>query len=79
MTIMARLTEKGVLERSLNGTSYLYKPKISKEQFAAKTVRGIFSSSVSVLGQEALAHFIKEVQKISPKKRKQLLKLLDKN
>ena len=79
MTIMARLVEKGVLVRHLRGVSYLYKPKTTKEQFIAGAVHGIFSSAVSTLGEEVLAHFIKEIQKISPKKRQQLLKILGGN
>lgn len=77
MTIMARLVNKGVLVRHLNGPSYLYKPKVTREQFIAKAVHGIFSSAVSTLGEEVLTHFVKEIQKINPKKRQQLLKILD--
>lgn len=77
MTIMTRLANKGVLVRRLNGTSYLYQPKISREQFIARAVHGIFSSAVSTLGEEVLTHFMKEIQKISPKKRQQLLKILE--
>jgi len=76
MTIMARLTDKGVLVRRLKGLSYLYKPRVTKEQFIAKAVHGIFSSAVSTLGKEVLTHFVKEIQKINPKKRQQLLKML---
>lgn len=76
MTIMTRLVEKGVLIRHLNGSSYLYKPKVTKEQFIAKAVHGIFSTAVSTLGDGVLSHFIKEIQKISPKKRQELLKTL---
>jgi len=79
MTIMARLANKGVLVRRLNGPSYLYKPKVTKEQFIAKAVHGIFSSAVATLGEEALTHFVKEIQKIDPKKRQQLLKILSKD
>ena len=78
MTIMTRLVNKGVLIRHLRGVSYLYKPKVSKEQFLAKTVHGIFSSVVSALGEEVLTHFVKEIQKIDPGKRRQLLKSLGK-
>lgn len=77
MTIMTRLVDKGVLVRHFNGPNYLYKPKVTKEQFIAKAVHGIFSSAVSTLGEEVLTHFIKEIQKITPKKRQQLLKILD--
>lgn len=76
MTIMSRLVDKGVLVRHLSGLSYLYKSKVGKEQFIAKTVHGIFSSAVSILGEEALTHFVKEIQKINPKKRRELLEIL---
>ena len=76
MTIMARLVNKGVLVRHLSKASYLYKPKVSKKQFIATAVHGIFSSAISSLGDEVLTHFIKEIQKISPKKRQELLDAL---
>lgn len=76
MTIMARLVNKGVLTRRLSGSSYLYKPKLAKDEFVAKAVHGIFSSAVSSLGDEVLAHFVKEIQRISPKKRQELLEIL---
>lgn len=79
MTIMARLVNKGVLIRRLSGPSYLYKPRATKKQFIARAVHGIFSSAVATLGEEVLTHFIKEIQKISPKKRQQLLKILSEN
>lgn len=79
MTIMTRLVDKGVLIRHLSGLSYLYKPKITKELFIAKAVHGIFSQTVSALGEEVLTHFIKEIQKIDPKKRQELLKILGEN
>jgi len=76
MTIMTRLVNKSVLVRHLNGSSYLYKPKLTKEQFIAKAVHGIFSTAVSTLGDGVLSHFIKEIQRISPKKRQELLRTL---
>ena len=76
MTIMARLTNKCILVRNLKGRSYWYKSKITKEQFTAKAAHSIFSAAVSTLGEEVLTHFIKEIQKINPKKRRQLLKML---
>lgn len=77
MTIMTRLVEKGVLNRKLSGVSYLYQPKVEREQFIAKSVHSIFTTTVLSLGQEAVTHFIKEIQKLSPKKRQELLKILD--
>ena len=77
MTIMLRLVEKGVLTRNLEGQRYLYQPKLARKQFIANAVHGIFSTAVSTLGDEALTHFIKEIQKINPKKRRELLKILN--
>lgn len=78
MTIMARLVDKGVLIRRIKGPSYQYKPKITRGRFVAKAVHGIFSLAVSTLGEEALAYFVKEIQKVNPKKRQQLLEILGK-
>ncbi len=77
MTIMGRLVDKGVLVRKLNRLSYLYRSKVSRENFTAKSVHNIFTTAVSTLGQEAVTHFLKEVQKVNPKKRYKLLKILD--
>lgn len=78
MTIMGRLVDKGVLTRKLDGKNYLYQPKVSRERFVAKSVHAIFTSAVSTLGQEAVTHFAKEIKKLNPKKREELLKMLDK-
>ena len=80
MTVMTRLVDKGVLTRHLSeGSRYLYKPRVSKERFVARAAHSIFSSAVSTLGEEVLAHFIKEIQRISPRKRRILLKMLSEN
>ncbi len=76
MTIMTRMVQKGVLARNLQGHVYRYQPKVSKSSFVADSVRHIFAKTVSALGQEAVAYFAKEIQKLSPQKRKKLLELL---
>ena len=77
MTIMGRLVEKGLLTRNLSGSSYLYQPKVNREKFVARAVHSIFTSTLSTLGQEAVTYFVKEIQKMNPKKRRDLLKMLD--
>ncbi len=77
MTIMGRLTQKGVLTRKLKGSSYLYLPKVTREQFIAKAAHRIFSTAVSNLGEGVASYFLKEIQKLHPKKRQELLKILD--
>lgn len=77
MTIMGRLVDKGILTRKSDGLSYTYYPKVSKENFVAKSVHNIFTTAVNSFGQEAVTHFVKEIQKLSPEKREELLKILD--
>lgn len=78
MTIMGRLVDKGILIRKLKGTSYLYQPKESKEKFIAKAAHRIFSTAVSNLGEGVASYFLKEIQKLGPKKRQELLESLSK-
>ncbi len=77
MTIMGRLTEKGILVRKLKGSSYLYQPKVSRDQFIARAAHRIFATAVSNLGEEVASYFLKEIKKLNPKKRQKLLKILD--
>ncbi len=77
MTIMSRLANKGILTRKLQGSSYLYKPKIDREKFIAKSAERIFSSAVSAFGEEVATYFAKEIQKLNPRKKAELLSLLD--
>lgn len=78
MTIMGRLADKGILARKINGPSYLYQQKVSKEKFVARSVHSIFNTAIYTLGQEAVAHFAKEIQKVGSGKRKELLTALNK-
>ncbi len=77
MTIMGRLVEKGVLTRKLQGISYIYETKVTRDKFIANTVHHIFTSTVSALGEASAAYFVKEIQKLNPKKRQELVKILD--
>lgn len=77
MTIMGRLVDKSMLTRKLHGSSYLYQPKVSQEKFIAKSVHNIFTTAVFTLGQEAVTYFVKEIKKLNPKRRQELLKMLD--
>ncbi len=78
LTIMNRLVDKGLLARKPAGVAYIYKPSVTRQKFLSYTAHRLFSTTVSTLGNEVVAHFVKEIEKLSPKKRKELLKMLDK-
>ena len=77
MTIMGRLLDKGLLIRKPEGLRYLYQLKVSQERFIEKSAHHIFTATISTLGGEAVTHFVKEIKKLDPQKRQELLKILD--
>ncbi len=60
MTVLARLAEKGVLDREPAGRGFVYSPALGDE--AAIAVRGV----VRDYGEAALAHFVEQA-KADPK------------
>lgn len=76
MTVMSRLTDKGVLKRKESGKAYLYLPKQSKEKFITQISRRFIRSFINSFGDAAVANFTEELSKISLEKRRELLKLL---
>ena len=40
-TLLRRLEKKGVLEHTVEGRAFVYRPKVQADSFAAKAVRGI--------------------------------------
>lgn len=79
MTIMTRLVNKGILTRELHSSKYLYHAQVKRDEFAAKAIHAIFAHVLSSLGEEVVVHFINEIQKMDPKKKQKLIKLLEQN
>lgn len=76
MTIMGRLTSKGLLKYKNQGKAYIYEATYSKERFLTKASRQIIKNFISSFGEAAVAHFAEEIEKIPVGKRKKLLKTL---
>lgn len=76
MTIMNRLVDKGLLSRKQDGRAYLYKDAVSKDKFLTRISRQIIKNFVSSFGDVAVAHFVQEVEKLVPAKRRKLFRLL---
>jgi predicted transcriptional regulator len=60
MTIVTRLCDKGLLERQREGRGFVYRPALSKEQLAARTLRDVLASADDP--RAVLAHFIKDLE-----------------
>lgn len=61
MTIMTRLTVKGLLARRKRGKAYLYMSKKTKEQTAKGVIKKIVDSLVDQYGKEAVTAFTDEL------------------
>ncbi len=76
MTILKRLTDKGVLDRHKEGRAYVYEPRRTKQSFLRNLVKQTIDNLVDRYGDPALAAFLEEADDISDKDRKRLLKQL---
>jgi predicted transcriptional regulator len=72
MTVMQRLDEKGLLDRTRSGRYDTYTPTMTREDYqelrAGAQVRGL----VDEFGDVAPAHFAKSLQTLDPARRRQL-------
>jgi len=60
MTIVTRLCDKGLLERRRQGRGFVYRPALSKEQLAARTLRDVLAGADDP--RAVLAHFVKDLE-----------------
>ncbi len=63
MTTVARLFDKGLLERKRDGKRYRYSPKCTREQFLESTAREVLDGAVG--GQQVLAMLAEKVSEAS--------------
>jgi BlaI family transcriptional regulator, penicillinase repressor len=75
MTVMRRLSDKELLDRTRAGRQDSYAPRLTRQQYqeqrAGAEVRGL----VDEFGDVALAHFAKSLDTLDPARRRQLKRL----
>ena len=76
MTIMGRLTDKGLLKRTQSGKAYTYRSVYSKEKFLTRVSRQIIKNFIANFGDTAVAHFVNELEKMPIKRKAKLIKIL---
>jgi predicted transcriptional regulator len=75
MTIMSRLTNKGLLQRRRSGKTDFYRPVYSREQFRDLRARAELDSLVDQFGDVALAHIARQIAQLDPQRRRSLQRL----
>jgi predicted transcriptional regulator len=75
MTVLARLHEKGLLERVKAGRGYDYTPKFDEPGLVEHLGRREVAGLVSRYGEVAIAHFAETLQGADPELLRRLVKL----
>jgi predicted transcriptional regulator len=60
MTIVTRLCDKGLLQRQRRGRGFVYRPALSKEELAARSLREVLASSEDP--HAVLARFVEDLE-----------------
>lgn len=77
MTVMSRLTEKGLLKRESEGRAYSYVPTCSRDEFCAETVTTVMQGLLGGFGEPVLSHFVEAVGEADADKLDELLRLIE--
>lgn len=75
-TILQRLCQKKILTRKKEGNTFIYSPKLSKEQYAKQTLQGLYQGILESYGSLAISHFLESVD-ANPEHRRLLQEYLD--
>jgi predicted transcriptional regulator len=75
MTVMRRLNDKGLLERTRSGRHDTYVPRLTREQYQERRAGAEVWGLVDEFGEVALAHFAKSLSTLDPARRRQLRRL----
>lgn len=78
LTIMSRLTEKGLLSQDKVGRAHLYRPTMSREAYVAEIAGQVVRSLVEDFGDIALAQFSQELDSLDPTRLAALKALVEK-
>lgn len=75
MTVMRRLNDKGLLDRTRAGRQDSYAPRLSREEYQELRAGAQVDGLVEEFGDVALAHFARSLQGLDPARRRQLRRL----
>lgn len=78
-TIMTRLVDKRLLERSLEGKTHIYKPAVEQKSILSSLINQTMGSFTNQFGEEALIAFVDGLGDISDQTRQKLIEKLQNN
>lgn len=75
MTVMVRLAAKGLLRRRRRGRADLYEPTLDRAAYREARAAARVDALVDDLGDVALVHFSRHVERLDPERLEQLRRL----
>lgn len=75
-TILQRLYNQELLERTEQGLAYMYSPKLSKESYGKKLAQSFLKKFIHSFGDVAIAAFVETIDTLPKGKKDYFLKLL---
>ena len=75
MTIMVRLTDKGLLERTRAGKTHRYRPALTHDEYLERRAQAEVGAIVAEYGDAALVHFARQMALLDPKRQAQLRRI----
>jgi predicted transcriptional regulator len=69
------LVEKGLLTRTMQGRSYVYRPAMSREEFFAWVSGRIVRDLIADFGDVAIAQFLQAIESVDPARLQALRRL----
>jgi predicted transcriptional regulator len=75
MTVMRRLNDKGLLDRTRTGRQDTYVPRLSRAEYQQLRAEAQVQDMLNEFGDVALAHFARSLEGLDPARRRQLRRL----
>lgn len=75
MTILSRLTEKGLVTRRQDGKTGYFRVAHTREQYADLRAQTEVAALVDMFGDVALSHFARQMAELDPERRRALERL----
>ena len=77
MTVMSRLADKGLLDKSKHGAAFVYRPRCTREEFTRSTVGRVVRELVEDFAAPAIRQFVDCADDEDPEKIEELARLIE--
>ncbi len=76
-TVLERLVEKGVLDKELQTRAYVYRPKLSREDFTRLAINQILDSLLTSFADPVVSCFVDKLSSTHPERVSELLEMIE--